>query len=362
MASKFPSHLILSAKVSCHRRPTRAAYARAANASSRNSAPLLQASSINDSGTAQPVKVVQPRPPRLSSPGKTSLQVIPPTPPRRRTTDAPQTVHGVNSTAADPRLVRITGQLLGAKNRRTMQALLSTEQVTAADFRKLMTYLDRQDAIDVAGKAFRCLRRLGLTGTEDAVIWTKLITMNNKRPGGSFSALKIYNEMLAVGVKPDRVTYNVAIAAAGKAPLWPKVTAVMADMKAAGVPPDAFTYSSMLSACQANNKWQQALRWLGDMEAAGVTPNVVHYTCVITVLQRAGEWKKSLKVFEKMEAAGVAADVMSYNSAIAACAKVRESLCCRFLPLLDSLVRYYQVHIYIVHETTLYIYINKINN
>lgn len=49
----------------------------------------------------------------------------------------------------------------------------------------------------------------------DPVLYTKLMRMLGRRPGGAAAALDLYEEMQRDGVAPDLVAYNCALAAAG---------------------------------------------------------------------------------------------------------------------------------------------------
>lgn len=77
----------------------------------------------------------------------------------RRPTAAPATVAG--QPGADPRLVQLTQQLIARAGRPAeMQALLARQTLEAADVRRLLTYLDRQGAADVALDAFHAMKPL----------------------------------------------------------------------------------------------------------------------------------------------------------------------------------------------------------
>ena len=84
--------------------------------------------------------------------------------PKRRTTAAPGTA--VGQAAADPRLVRLTQQLIACRGPAEMRAVLGRgrqgvgEPLEAADVRRLLTYLDRQGAADVALAAFHAVKTM----------------------------------------------------------------------------------------------------------------------------------------------------------------------------------------------------------
>lgn len=59
---------------------------------------------------------------------------------------------------ADPRLVLLTQQLIAASTQADMAATLERADLSAADTRRLLTYLDRQGAAHVAVAVFHALR------------------------------------------------------------------------------------------------------------------------------------------------------------------------------------------------------------
>jgi pentatricopeptide repeat protein len=171
---------------------------------------------------------------------------------------------------ADPRLARLTQQLMASRDQEEMVAVLQREQAAglgAADVRRLLTYLNRQGAADVALAAFRAMRAAGLPWAGDAVLRTKLIKMHSRAASGTGAALELYDEMRRDGIPPDAVTFNTCLAAAGLGGHWPRVLGLLGDMRAARVPWDAFTASALLSACQACGKWEQALKWFAQARA-----------------------------------------------------------------------------------------------
>ncbi|EFN59084.1 hypothetical protein CHLNCDRAFT_137845 [Chlorella variabilis] len=230
--------------------------------------------------------------------------------PLRRPTAAPGTA--ATQAGADPRLSRLTQQLIQCGSEGEMRGVLEREReqgLGGADVRRLLTYLDRAGAADVALAAFHAMKAAGLPWAGDAVLRTKLIKMHSRRAKDTGAALALYDEMRRDGVLPDVVAYNICLTAAGLGHHWGRVLSLLGDMEAAGVGWDAFTCSALLSACQACGQWEQALEWFGQARATpGLQLNVVHYTTLMSCLQKAGQWERSMDVFRQMEAAGIVPD------------------------------------------------------
>ena len=80
----------------------------------------------------------------------------------RRPTAAPCTA--VGQPAADPRLVRLTQQLIACTSQAQVVAVLAAERLEAQDARRMLTYLGRQGATAAAVAAFRAMKTLKQPG------------------------------------------------------------------------------------------------------------------------------------------------------------------------------------------------------
>jgi pentatricopeptide repeat domain-containing protein 1 len=251
----------------------------------------------------------------------------------RKPSTAPRSQYrkGNSKSEVDPVVVAVTRKLLGGMSVDCAVKELMVE-LDGAMCRKILTYLDMQDAPDMAIDVVKYTTMKESQGSksvewknsdEATVLWTKLMKMHmRRRDGGASRALEIYDAMCNHQIAFDVVSFNTALASASTCGKWKKVQEIRAEMKKRNISEDAFTYSSLLGGCKTNGKWRQARKWFAEMEELeGITPNVFHYTTLMTTLQRAGAWKESVEVFNKMERSGVKADVVSYNAAITACAK-----------------------------------------
>ena len=191
----------------------------------------------------------------------------------RRPTAAPCTAVGQRD--ADPRLVRLTQQLIACSGQGQVVAVLAAERLEAPDARRLLTYLERQGAGGAAVAAFRAMKTLGQPGAGalPAAVWTlvdagccfhcacaatacgqvglplqaatqapnrpggplpaniggrasspagcpllrtKLIRMHSRRPKDTAVALALYDEMCQDSIAPDAVCFNTCLTAAGE--------------------------------------------------------------------------------------------------------------------------------------------------
>ena len=82
----------------------------------------------------------------------------------------------------------------------------------------------------------------------------------------------LLQEMQTLGLSPDRVTYNTAIAAAARAAQWEQSLRLLDAMRAGGeaTAPDAWSYSAAMRACDKGGQPSAALRLFEIMQQAGV--------------------------------------------------------------------------------------------
>lgn len=268
----------------------------------------------------------------------------------RRPTAAPATVAG--QPGADPRLVRLTQQLIARAGRPAeMQALLAGQALEAADVRRLLTYLDRQGAADVALDAFHAMKPLPQFHTggcwlcgkrvqaprllprrghrsllpcgraalllvptwchrtrrfpsaaDDPVLRTKLIKMHSRRPKDTAAALALYDEMVADRVAPDAVCYNTALGAAGAAPagVHSRAVAPLSGMRMSCCP---------AAAAPPSHAARPAL--------PGCRPPPLRHPACFTGLGQ--HWERVLSILEDMRAAGVPWDAFTCSALLSAC-------------------------------------------
>jgi hypothetical protein len=83
---------------------------------------------------------------------------------------------------------------------------------------RLLSCLDSMRERELALEVFDWLDARAEYATADCFIYARLMSMFNKGSGGLRQALALYNRMKAAGIKPDLVSFNTAITAAGGGP------------------------------------------------------------------------------------------------------------------------------------------------
>lgn len=141
--------------------PASATAAAAAAASCAGATAAAPAAPLAAPPTANSWELIytRPDPPSSSSSSRTARR-------KPHPTAAPGTAR--SQPGADPRLVRLTQQLLAASGSEPgLRAALAGEALAPAELRRLLTYLDRCGAADVALEAFGVMKGLPQYGTGD---------------------------------------------------------------------------------------------------------------------------------------------------------------------------------------------------
>ena len=118
---------------------------------------------------------------------------------------------------------------------------------------------------------------------------------------------KVLDEMIAVGVKPNEVTYNTLI---NLAPDYTEGRKVLDEMIAVGVKPNEVTYNTLINLAP---DYTEGRKVLDEMIAVGVKPNEVTYN---TLINLAPDYTEGRKVLDEMIAVGVKPDEVTYNTLI----------------------------------------------
>ncbi|OMP01466.1 hypothetical protein COLO4_11851 [Corchorus olitorius] len=144
----------------------------------------------------------------------------------------------------------------------------------------------------------------------DVVSWTAIISAY-VRAGQGEDALKIFLDMLAVGIKPNYLTFtsllstcgNLAAAKLGCAQngLGKEAVEIFEEMEAAGVPPDEISFLGVLGACSHAGLVDKGRAYFISMtQDHGIKPSVYHYTCMVDLLGGAGMLSEAEALIQNM--------------------------------------------------------------
>ncbi|CAJ1420393.1 unnamed protein product [Effrenium voratum] len=141
-------------------------------------------------------------------------------------------------------------------------------------------------------------------------------------------------------VEQDVVTYNVAIAACGRAQQWERSLLLLEGMPRVSIDPDFETYQAASLACSRNNEWEKALSFLAIAQSLKVA-NAESWHIGMMACASAGAWEATLEMLDCAGSDGspkdVSRDLMCYGVALYACMEAgRWPLC---LSLLERMRR-----------------------
>ena len=159
----------------------------------------------------------------------------------------------------------------------------------------------------VALKLLDELNSSGPLRANEYTFTTTIAALHSAPPAvGAANALRMLEQMRALGLQPSTAAHNAAIRVLGAAGQSARAIDLLSEMRQRQEPPpDTITYNAAISALSEGGEWALALRLLDEAEATpGALPDVVTYTSCMTVLRSGGQWEKALIMMSRMRAAG----------------------------------------------------------
>ncbi|KAF5745106.1 pentatricopeptide repeat-containing protein [Tripterygium wilfordii] len=137
-------------------------------------------------------------------------------------------------------------------------------------------------------------------------------------------AERFLREMIAKGIEPNVVTYNVILnGVCRKSSLHPEwrfertiweAEKVFDEMRKRGIEPDVMSFNILLHVYSRAHKPQLTLDKLNLMKQMGISPTVATYTSVIKCLCSCGRLEDAEALLEEMTRNGVSPSAATYNS------------------------------------------------
>nr|UPT48670.1 pentatricopeptide repeat protein AaPPR582 [Agave angustifolia] len=125
--------------------------------------------------------------------------------------------------------------------------------------------------------------------------------------------IKLWNQMLDSGLKPDRFTYTVAIGSFAKVDFLEDALDLYMKMKKSGFIPEEATYSLLISLTAKSGREGEALRLYEEMKSQGIVPS--NYTCssLLSLHYKNADYSKALSLFSEMEKNKIVPDEVIYG-------------------------------------------------
>ncbi|KAK9287415.1 hypothetical protein L1049_015836 [Liquidambar formosana] len=131
----------------------------------------------------------------------------------------------------------------------------------------------------------------------NTIVVSSLIDMYSKC-GSLEVGWRVFNLM---GNKQDIVLWNTMVSALGQHGCGEEAMRVFDDMVRSGLKPDRISLVVILNACSHSGLVQEGLRFFESMTCDhGIVPNQEHYACLIDLLGRAGWFNEVMNQLEKM--------------------------------------------------------------
>eukprot|EP00268_Persea_americana_P009841 TRINITY_DN13950_c1_g1_i2.p1 TRINITY_DN13950_c1_g1~~TRINITY_DN13950_c1_g1_i2.p1 ORF type:complete len:679 (-),score=116.38 TRINITY_DN13950_c1_g1_i2:784-2712(-) len=128
--------------------------------------------------------------------------------------------------------------------------------------------------------------------------------------------MKVLEEMIEMGHKPENFTYNTAIDTYCRAGMVSEATELFEFMRTKGSTlssPTAKTYCIMIVALAKSNRMDECFQLMADMRSSGCLPDVSTYKELIEGMCMAGKVEEAYKFLEEMGSKGFPPDIVTYN-------------------------------------------------
>jgi pentatricopeptide repeat protein len=115
--------------------------------------------------------------------------------------------------------------------------------------------------------------------------------------------LRLYDEMLAQGIKIDRVAFNAVLCACSHLSMTSQALGLFEQMPEFGLVPNGKTYGTLIRACTSAKKSKEALELFEAMRAAGIEPNRFAFRDAIHCCVKLKELDKAYELYKDLVAA-----------------------------------------------------------
>lgn len=148
--------------------------------------------------------------------------------------------------------------------------------------------------------------------TPSVAVSNALIDMYSKC-GSLATAIDIFNQMS----DKDTVSWNVAIAAFAMHGCGVKAVKLFEEMQASRIRPDKFTFMGLLSACSHSGLLDEGLHFFEQMTSFfAVSHQIEHYACMVDILGRGGLLEEAVRLIGRMP---LKPDIVIWGALLGAC-------------------------------------------
>jgi len=112
--------------------------------------------------------------------------------------------------------------------------------------------------------------------------------------------LRLYDEMLAQGIKIDRVAFNAVLCACTHLGMTSQAMGLFEQMPVLGLVPNGKTYGTLIGACTSAKKAKEALELFQSMRAAGIEPNRFAFRDAIHCCVKLKEFDEAYELYKDL--------------------------------------------------------------
>jgi len=117
--------------------------------------------------------------------------------------------------------------------------------------------------------------------------------------------LRLYDEMLAQGIKIDRVAFNAVLCACSHLGMTSQAMGLFEQMSELGLVPNGKTYGTLIRACTSAKKAKEALELFQSMRVAGIEPNRFAFRDAIHCCVKLKEFDQAYELHKDLVAASL---------------------------------------------------------
>lgn len=121
------------------------------------------------------------------------------------------------------------------------------------------------------------------------------------------------DQMIAEGLKPDKLTYNSVLTYYCKEGNIKKAADIVQTMTANGCEPDMVTYGTLISGLCKAGRTQVACKLLRTVQIKGMVPGPKAYNPLIQALFKQRKTKEAVRLFREMADKGEAPDAITHK-------------------------------------------------
>jgi len=163
----------------------------------------------------------------------------------------------------------------------------------------------------------------------------ELIMSRLMKSGCSSSALEVFQMAGRAGTPRDEGMYRLALKAATDN--WQTAMRLFEEMFAVGIEPSAETYSTMIQITYKQDQWRTVVQLFDEMHLANCEPNACSYKLAISACLRLYDTKKAKTLLERAVSSSVALTPAFFTATICAAEKAQNApLALQLLTLMEN--------------------------